>query len=111
MTAFGDKYESVVIDISDGIDEAILIMDKLLKEIDPERYERIHDGYSDVFKNIEFSSQDNKEFLFEDLVWTLDMAVPPGWTFGPEETYSVIYRFMDDDKTYSSVIDLPPSSR
>ena len=102
MTAFGNKYEDVIIDISDGIDEAILIMDKLLKEIDPERHQRVHDGYADVFKNIEYSSQDNKDFLFEDLVWTLDMAVPAGWTFGPEEEFSVVYRFMDDDKDYTS---------
>ena len=102
MTDFGDKYESVLIDISDGIDDAITIMDKLLKEIDPDRHQRIREGYSDVFKNIEYSSRDNKEFLFEDLVWALDMAVPPGWTFGPEEDFSVVYRFMDDDKDYPS---------
>lgn len=102
MTAFGDKYEDIIIDISDGIDEAIVKMNSLLKEIDPTRYQRIQDGYSDVLKTLEFSSNDNKDFLFEDLVLAIDLSVPAGWTFGPEEEFSVIYRFMDDDKDYSS---------
>lgn len=109
MTAFGDKYEAVVIDIGDGIDDAITKMDVILKELDPSRHGRIREGYSDVYKNIEFASEDNKEFLFEDLVWALDLSVPAGWTFGPEEEFSVIYRFMDDDKDYSSSTGFFPS--
>lgn len=96
MTAFGDKYEDLVFDIDDGLDKMISGLDLLLKELDPERHSRIRDGYADVFKNLEFSSDDNKEFLFQDLVQAIDLSAPAGWWFGPEEEYSVLYRFCNE---------------
>jgi hypothetical protein len=94
---FGDKYQDTVFDIDDGYDVLIPRMDVLLKEIDPVRHERVRDGYSDVFRNIEFSSLENKEFLFQDLTMALDLASPAGWWFGPEEEFSCTYGFYSND--------------
>ena len=98
MTAFGDKYGSFTFDIDNGMAPAIASMFKILDEIEPERADRLHQGYADVFKNIEFSSEENREFLFQDLVSALDLSAPAGWSFGPEESYSVTYRFKDEDE-------------
>lgn len=97
MTAFGDKYGSFSFDIEKGIDPAIKSMDLLLGELEPDRWDRLREGYSDVFKNLEFSADDNKQFLFDDLVAALDLSAPAGWRFGPEEEYAVIYGFWDED--------------
>lgn len=97
MTEFGDRYGSFTFDIDSGIEPAIASMLKILKKIGPERANRLQEGYSDVFRNVEFSSDENKEFLFQDLVAALDLSSPAGWRFGPEESFSVTYCFVDED--------------
>lgn len=89
-----DVFEGVSFDIEkDGFDNVILKMAKILDLIDPDRGGRIRESYSDVFNNIEFASAENKDYLFADLESALDLSMPPGWVFGPDEEFSVVYLF------------------
>jgi len=97
MSLFGSKYEDVRFDLDDGFDKIILQMHVLLGSLDKVRHDRIEESYSDVFKNIEFSSLENKHFLFDDIVAALDLSTEAGWTFGPLEEFSTIYAFIKDD--------------
>lgn len=94
-SAFGNKYRNIVFDIDrQGFDNVIVLFTDLLKELDHERHSRITEGYSDLYRNLRFSSDDEKDYLFGDLVSAIDLSCPPGWVFGPEEEFSVLYRFM-----------------
>jgi len=88
-----DIFEGVQFDLDDGLDVIIPKLIEILMALDSERSSRLKDGYADVLKNIEFSSQENKDFFFEDLVDAIDRSLPAGWRFGPEEEFSVIYCF------------------
>jgi hypothetical protein len=100
-----DIFEGVQFDLEDGLDVIIPKLVEILLALDGERCSRLKEGYSDVLKNIEFSSQENKDFFFEDLVDAIDRSLPAGWTFGPEEEFSVIYCFTpessDDEVFYN----------
>lgn len=84
-------------DLEEGLESVLPKMLDLLNKIDSERATRLKAGYSDVFEKMEFSSHENKEFLFEDLVLSIDLSLPAGWTFGPEEDFSPVYRFHNED--------------
>lgn len=99
MTSFEKEYGDLVFDIDEGIDNLIVKFDSILERLDSDRCTRLREAYSDVFKNIRFSSEENKEFLFEDLVQAIDLSVPAGWFFGPEEEYSALYRFCNEYPT------------
>lgn len=88
-----DIFEGVEFDLDDGLDKIIPRLIEMLLRLDNPRGVILQDGYSDVLKNIEFSSNENKEYFFEDLVDAIDRALPAGWTFGPEEDFSPVYRF------------------
>lgn len=96
-SAFGLKYGDLLFDIDEqGYDNVIVLMTDLLQEIDPDRWNAVHQGYSDLYRNLRFSSLDDKDFLFGDLVDAIDRSCPAGWAFGPEEEFSVLYRFTPD---------------
>jgi hypothetical protein len=99
VTSFSDKYGEVEFDIDEGIDNLIVRFDIILEDLDAERCNRLRESYSDVYKNLKFSSNENKDFLFEDLVQAIDLSVPAGWFFGPEEEFSAVYRFRNEYPT------------
>lgn len=96
VSEFGNKYGDQVFDMDEGVENLISRLDSLLERLDPERSARLRTGYSDVYKNIRFSSEENKWFLFEDLVQAIDLSTPAGWSFGPEEEFSAVYRFCNE---------------
>ena len=89
-------FEGVSFDLDNGIEKVIAGMTSILQLIDPERADRLHAEYSDVYKNIQFSSSENKDYLFDDLVMMIDLSLPAGWVFGPEEEFSVLYLFSQE---------------
>lgn len=101
VSEFGKLYGDISLDIDDGINSNISQLTSLLEKIDKSRVEMLRENYSDVYRNIEYSSVENKEFLFEDLVFQIDLACPPGWTFGPEEEFSAVYIFCNEPSQYS----------
>lgn len=88
-----DIFEGVEFDLDKGIDSVIPQLVSILLKLDEPRGLKLKEEYADVLKNIEFSSNENKEFFFEDLVDAIDRTLPAGWTFGPEEEFSTIYKF------------------
>ena len=97
VKSFENERESLSFNIEKGLDPAIKSMDIFLGWLNTDRWNRLREGYSDVFKNLEFSSEDNKQFLFDDLVAALDLSAPVGWRFGPEEEFAIMYGFWNED--------------
>jgi hypothetical protein len=92
----GDNFEQIYgdvrFDLDEGYDVLIPKLHKILASLDQTRCGRLEEAYSDVLRNIEFSSDENKNFLFDDLASAIDLSCD-GWTFGPEEEFSVVYGF------------------
>lgn len=89
---FEKIYGDIRFDFDEGFNNLIPKLRKILESLDEERCNMLEQEYSDVFRNIEFSSDENKNFLFEDLVSAIDRCCD-GWMFGPEEEFSAVYGF------------------
>ena len=89
-------FEGVEFDLDEGLDNLIPKMFKILELLDSDRANNLADEYFDVLKNVKFSSVENKDFFFEDLVDNIDRSLPAGWTFGPDEEFSATYAFMKE---------------
>ena len=91
------KYKDITFDMDEGYEIIIPKMEALLMNLDSVRANRIRESYSDIFKNIQFSSEENKNFLLNDLANAIDLALPDGWRFGQEEDYAAVYGFWMED--------------
>ncbi|MEI7441368.1 MAG: hypothetical protein WCK43_07035, partial [bacterium] len=89
-------FEGVSYNLDNSIEKVIVGMTSMLQLIAPERADRLHAEYADVYRSMEFSSTENKNYLFDDLVMMIDLSLPAGWTFGPEEEFSVLYLFSQE---------------
>jgi len=92
-----EEFKDVSFDLDSGINSVIQKMSDVLNGVDVKRWNTLQSNYSDVFKNIENSSNDNKDFLLADLSSAIDLSCPEGWRFGQDEEFSVIYRFWSED--------------
>lgn len=91
------KLKDVVFDLDSGINNVIINMSNVLKDINIKRWGLIQSGYDDVFKNIEHSSEDNKFYLLDDIADAIDLSCPEGWRFGQDEEFSATYCFWPED--------------